>query len=112
MSFYNRPGPLPEIQKRSWSSLGFFIPPPFAIANHLISAWASRCEGGETAHTRLYAVVACVLGLKCCRVACPDTVCWGSSRLVEAQSLGHAVGRGTELSHHGSNKCGIQEWIR
>jgi hypothetical protein len=42
VSFYNRPGPLPEIQKRSWSSLGFFIPPPFAIAHHLISAWASR----------------------------------------------------------------------
>ncbi|WIA10138.1 hypothetical protein OEZ85_010345 [Tetradesmus obliquus] len=42
VSFYNRPGPLPEIQKRSWSSLGFFIPPPFAVAHHLISAWASR----------------------------------------------------------------------
>jgi NAD+ diphosphatase len=39
---YERPGPLPEIQKRSWSSLGFFVPPPFAVAYHLIAAWAGR----------------------------------------------------------------------
>lgn len=44
IALYERPGPLPEIQKRSWSSLGFFVPPPFAIAHHLISAWASRDE--------------------------------------------------------------------
>ena len=44
IQLYERPGPLPEIQKRSWSSLGFFVPPPFAIAHHLISAWASREE--------------------------------------------------------------------
>lgn len=47
VSFYNRPGPLPEIQKRSWSSLGFFIPPPFAVAHHLISAWASRWDSRD-----------------------------------------------------------------
>jgi hypothetical protein len=41
---YERPGPLPELQKRSWSSLGFFVPPPFAVAHHLIAAWASRDE--------------------------------------------------------------------
>lgn len=44
IALYERPGPLPEIQKRSWSSLGFFVPPPFAVAHHLISAWAARDE--------------------------------------------------------------------
>jgi hypothetical protein len=44
VNFYSRHGPLPEIQKRSWTSVGFFIPPPFAIAHHLINAWASRDE--------------------------------------------------------------------
>lgn len=40
---YGRTGvPIPEVQKRSWSTLGFFIPPPFAIAHHLIHTWASR----------------------------------------------------------------------
>lgn len=42
VNLYSRAGPIPEIQKRSWNSLGFFIPPPFAVAHHLISAWASR----------------------------------------------------------------------
>lgn len=49
VNLYSRPGPIPEIQKRSWSSLGFFIPPPFAVANHLISAWASREDPWFTA---------------------------------------------------------------
>lgn len=31
---------LQEVQKRSWSQLGFFVPPPFAIAHHLMRAWA------------------------------------------------------------------------
>ncbi|KAF8069510.1 NUDT19 [Scenedesmus sp. PABB004] len=44
VGLYGRAGPLPEIQKRSWSSLGFFIPPPFAVAHHLIAAWAGRDE--------------------------------------------------------------------
>ena len=32
--------PLQEVQRRSWAQLGFFIPPPFAIAHHIMRAWA------------------------------------------------------------------------
>lgn len=31
---------LQEIQRRSWREIGFFVPPPFAVAHHLIRAWA------------------------------------------------------------------------
>ena len=42
---YGKPGvPLQEVQKRSWHHLGFFIPPPFAVAYHLIHTWATRTE--------------------------------------------------------------------
>lgn len=42
VKLYEKNMPLTEIQKRSWSSLGFFVPPPFAIAHHLIKTWAGR----------------------------------------------------------------------
>ncbi len=51
-----------QVQKRSWSQLGFFIPPPFAIAHHLVRAWAlqpgpwftaERGEGGAAGRASL-----------------------------------------------------------
>lgn len=39
---YDSPLPLQEIQRRSWQNLGFFVPPPFAIAHHIMRAWALR----------------------------------------------------------------------
>ena len=40
--WYDSSIPLQEAQKRSWANLGFFVPPPFAIAHHLMRAWALR----------------------------------------------------------------------
>jgi NAD+ diphosphatase len=31
-----------ETQRNCWSQLGFFIPPPFAVAHHLIRTWALK----------------------------------------------------------------------
>lgn len=36
--------PLPELQQRCWASQGFFVPPPFAIAHHLVKLWVQRGE--------------------------------------------------------------------
>jgi hypothetical protein len=40
--WYDGSLPLQEAQKRAWAQLGFWIPPPFAIAHHIIRAWALR----------------------------------------------------------------------
>lgn len=42
VKWYDSSIPLQEAQKRSWANLGFFVPPPFAIAHHLMRAWALR----------------------------------------------------------------------
>ncbi|GBF95754.1 NADH pyrophosphatase [Raphidocelis subcapitata] len=45
--------PLQEIQRRTWKDLGFFVPPPFAIAHHLMRAWAlSPRPAGESFFAR------------------------------------------------------------
>ena len=40
--WYDSHLPLQETQKRAWAQLGFWVPPPFAIAHHIIRAWALR----------------------------------------------------------------------
>jgi hypothetical protein len=40
VQWYDNSIPLQEAQKRSWANLGFFVPPPFAIAHHIMRAWA------------------------------------------------------------------------
>jgi len=37
---YDAQLPLQEIQRLSWARFGFFVPPPFAIAHHIMRAWA------------------------------------------------------------------------
>jgi NADH pyrophosphatase NudC (nudix superfamily) len=50
---YDSPLPLQEIQRRTWKDLGFFVPPPFAIAHHLMRAWAlSPRPASESFFTR------------------------------------------------------------
>jgi hypothetical protein len=39
---YDGDVPVHEAQRRSWQRLGFFVPPPYAVAHHLIRAWAAQ----------------------------------------------------------------------
>ena len=42
---YDAAAHLQEVQKRSLAQLGFFVPPPFAVAHHLMRAWALHEAG-------------------------------------------------------------------
>jgi NAD+ diphosphatase len=47
VTMYDQALPLQEVQKRSWATLGFFVPPPFAIAHHIMRAWALNETGSS-----------------------------------------------------------------